>query len=339
MLRFSMLMLSLAMCLVVQAIHSAEPEAESFFNRFSGAWQLEMSQSIGADPQPKKATSNELITRELKGRYLIGRDTNLINGGKTLWLTTYDPQQKCFQWTFFNSQDLMGTGWVSTWNEESSTLTSHSSDTPPGWTSEFLNRIVNKDTIDANGWMKDDKGKSIFELKFTKTRQPEDVREKWLAAWQADPTPVPELSPELKLLDRLAGTWDVTAESKKAEWTPADASMKSKVVRTWILNRTYLQDSSTNGDGTEGLGLFTYDPKRAEYRSWWFNSEGHTAKSTGQVDKTGNVIDWKSTLPTGQTSTGSVTIIDADNHDWKIRITDATGKVYFDCVWHCVRAK
>jgi Protein of unknown function (DUF1579) len=336
MLRFIRPISFLAICLIVPTVYAVEPTPEQVMEKFVGAWRNEDVQTTA---DGRKKASHELITKELKGRYLIGRDTNLQNGVKTLWLMTYDPQQKDDISTFFNSHDLHGVQWRGSWDEASQTHTSHSSDAPAGWTSEAASRFVTKDRVEATAWMKDAQGKSILDMTFTKTRQSDDVREKWLAAWQADSEKVPELSPELKLLDRLAGTWDVTAESKKAEWTPADISIKSKVVRSWVLNRTYLQDISTGADGTESISLNTYDPKRSEYRAWWFSSEGYTSKSTGQADQTGNAILWKSTLPTGQTSNGSVTILDADNQVWKFIITDAADKVYFDCVWHCVRAK
>lgn len=73
--------------------------------------------------------------------------------------------------------------------------------------------------------MKNDKGESIFEMSLTKARQPTEAGEKILAAWTADGKPEAELSAELKVLDRLAGTRAVTALSKKAEWTPEDATI------------------------------------------------------------------------------------------------------------------
>ena len=318
---------------------AAEVDGEKVLDRFVGVWRTETSRKGPEAPQGGKLTSHEVIAKSLKGRYLIGREWNPQSHAKVMWFMSYDPQAKNYAWTFFNTQGLLGTEWKGTWQDAASTLNSKSSDAPSTWTSEAVNRFVNPDSVEGNAWMKDDKGKFIFEMSLTKSRLPADTVEKTLAAWNADATPEVELSPPMKVLHRLAGTWDVTSHSKKAEWTPEEQSMKSNVVRSWVLNRHFLQDTSTSQDGSESISLFTYDTKRSEYRSWWFSSAGFTSKSTGQWDAASNSMQMKSTLPEGQMSVGSVHFTDEDHHEWKILITDAAGKVYFDCVWNCVRAK
>lgn len=333
------LLVLVCVLLTASSSRAEEPTSDKVLDRFVGSWLLDVKRKGPESPQERQLTVNEVTGKALKNRYLIGREMNQNSNVKFLWLMSYDPQAKNYSWTYFNTQGLLGTEWRGTWDEATATLTSKSSDALPTWTSQAVNRFVNKDTVESSAWMKNAEGKSILEMTVKKARQPHDTAEKVLAAWHADPEPKAELSPELKVLDPLAGTWDVTATMKKAEWTPAETTLKSKVVRTWILNRMFLQDTSTNEDGQESIALFTYDPKRSQYRSWWFNSEGHTSKSTGQRAAAGNAIEWKSTLPDGQTSLGSVQIADNDHHEWAIRITDAAGKVYFDTVWKCVRAK
>lgn len=319
-------------------IWAADLEGATVLDRFVGTWRNEISRKGPEAPDRRDLTSNEVITKALKGRFLIGREMNPKSDVKVMWFMTFDPQAGNYSWTYFNTQGLRGTEWKGTWDEATSTLTSHSSDAPPTWTSEAVNRFVNKDAVESIAWMKDNNGKLIFEMSVKKARQPAEASEGILDAWTANATPARELSPELKVLDRLAGTWNVTSLSKKAEWTPEDQHMKSKVVRSWVLNRTFLQDVSTGEDGTESISLFTYDPSRTQYRSWWFSSPGFTSKSTGQWDAASNSMRLKSTLPEGHTSVGSVHFTDENHHEWKILITDAGGKVYFDCVWNCVRA-
>jgi hypothetical protein len=317
---------------------AADDEGAKVLDRFVGAWRNDISRQGPEAPERRKLTSSEVIAKELKGRFLIGREVNFESGVKVMWFMRYDRQDGRYAWTFFNTRGLLGTEWKGMWDEAAGTLTSKSSDAPPTWTSEAVNRFVNQDAVESKAWMKDDQGKLIFDMSLTKARQPSEAGEKTLAAWTADATPAAQLSPELKVLDRLAGTWDVTAHGKKAVWTPEEGSMKSKVVRSWVLNRGYLQDVSKADDGTESMSLFTYDPKRGEYRSWWFASDGYTSKSIGQWDAASNSMRLRSTLPEGQTSAGSVHFTDDDHHEWKILITDAAGKVYFDSVWNCVRA-
>lgn len=110
-------------------------------------------------------------------------------------------------------------------------------------------------------------------------------------------------------------------------------------MRSWVLNRNFLQAISTGEDGHGSVALFGYDAKRRDYRSWWFYSQGFTSKSPWQWDAASQTLRSKSTLPGGQTSAGSVHFTDEDHHESKVLITDASGKVYFDCEWTCVRVK
>ena len=330
---------AVAFFLATSIIRADEPDADKVLDRFVGAWKNDIARKDPEAPQGRKLTSDEVVAKSLKGRFLIGREMNPKSDVKFMWFMARDLDGKGYTLTYFNTKGLLGTEWKGTWDEASGTLTSKSSDAPASWSSEAVNRFVGKDKVEANAWMKNDKGESIFDMSLTKTRQPAEAGEKILAAWADDAKPDAELSAELKVLDRLAGTWDVTALSKKAEWTPEDMTIKSKVTRSWVLNRTFLQDISSSDDGTESIALITYDAKRKEYRSWWFSSPGYTSKSTGQWDAASQTLRTTSTLPDGQTSAGSVQFTDNDHHVWKVLITDAGGKVYFDCEWKCVRAK
>ncbi len=334
-----LLAVAVAFFLAASVVRADETDPDKVLDRFVGVWKNDISRKGPEAPEGRKLTSDEVIARSLKGRFLIGREMNPKSDVKVMWFMTRDLDGKGYTWTFFNTLGLLGTEWKGTWDEAAGTLTSKSSDAPATWSSEAVNHFAGKDKVEANAWMKNDKGESIFEMSLTKVRQPAESSEKVLAAWTADAKPDAQLSAELKVLDRLVGTWDVTALSKKAEWTPEDATIKSKVVRSWVLNRRFVQDVSTGDDGTESINLFTFDAKRSEYRSWWFSSPGYTSKSTGQWDAAGKTLRTKSTLPTGQKADGSVRFADDDHHEWKILITDADGKVYFDCAWKCVRAK
>lgn len=337
MLRCFLLLVSVScFSLVTRAEENA---SDKILDRFVGNWRLDITRQGPEAPEERNFSTNEVVTKELKGRYLFARDQKADGKVKTLWLMTYDPAAKNYAWTFFNTQGLYGTEWRGTWDEATSTFTAKSSDAPPTWSSGSVTKHLDKDTTESSAWMKNAEGKSIFEMTSRKTRQPDAAAEKVLAAWRADPEPKAELTPELTFLDQLAGKWDVTATMKKAEWTPEETTTKSKVERQWILNRMFLQDTSTGEEGDENFSLFTYDPQRAQYRSWWFSSEGHTGKSTGQRAAAGNAIEWKSTAPDGKISTGAVQIADNDHHEWSMRTVDADGKVYFDAVWKCVRAK
>jgi hypothetical protein len=324
----------------------AEEAGEKVLDRFVGTWRNEISRKGPEAPEVRKLSSNEVITKVLQGRFLIGREINPDTGVKFMWFLSHDPNAKTFTWTYFNTQGLLGTEWKGTWDESTSTLTSESSDAPATWTSSAVNRFASNDAAEGKSWMKDDKGKLIFDMSVTKKRQSAKASEATLAAWSADAKPAMELSAELKALDRYAGKWDITSVAKKAEWTPEETRTKGKVERVWVLNRTILQAITKGDDGKETISLLTFDPKRSEYRGWWFASAGPMTKATGKWEKASDSIQLKSTLPIGQTRrdeeprpTISLRYIDADHHEWQIQHTDVAGKVYFDCTVNCVRAK
>lgn len=187
--------------------------------------------------------------------------------------------------------------------------------------------------------MKDEAGTLLFDSTAKKTRQPAEAGAKVLADWSRPRNPDDKLPPELKVLDRLAGTWDATSVSKPAEWTPKEVRTTSKITRKWVLDGRFLQDTSEISDGSEGLSLLTYHPRRQAYRSWWFSSEGHTGKSTGQWDAASETILFQDDLGNGLTSRASVHFLDKDRHDWKVIIKDGDGKLYFHGEWNVTRRK
>lgn len=113
----------------------------------------------------------------------------------------------------------------------------------------------------------------------------------------------------------------------------------SKVTRTWVLDGRFVLDTSEVSDGSEGLSLLTYDPQMKAYRGWWFNSEGHRNKSTGQWDADTQTFSFKADLDDGLTSHSSVRFIDQDRHDWKVIVRDGGGKLYFHGEWNVSRRK
>ena len=172
-----------------------------------------------------------------------------------------------------------------------------------------------------------------------KNRQANEAGRKTLAAWSKNERPDKPLSPQMKVLARLVGTWEATAVFKPAEWTPEEVRTTSKITRTWILNGSFVLDESAGSDGKAGMSLFTYDPKQAVYRSWWFSSEGYTSKSTGQWDPASKTISMRSDIGNGLSSRSTARLIDDDHHDWRVVVTDAAGKLYFDTTWMVRRSK
>jgi hypothetical protein len=330
---------------VPPAVHGQEEKAtpgmvgRKVLDRFIGEWNADVTDKPAKFvPDGAKRNVKQSISSILKYRFILGREVSQADGMKVLWLMTHDPKAKTYPFWYFNNKGVLGGEWENSWDEASATLTGNATDTPKGWTSHGTNRFSDRNTSHVAVWMKDETGELLFDSAARKTRQPKGARAKTLSEWSKH-VPDDKLPAEMKVLQRLIGTWDAAAVARPAVWTPKEVRTTSKVVRKWALDGRLLQDTSEISDGSEALSLLTYDPARKAYRSWWFNSEGHTSKSTAQWDAASKTLSFKADLPDGLTSHASVRFIDQDRHDWTVRVTDGDGKVYFDGEWKVTRRK
>ncbi len=62
-------------------------------------------------------------------------------------------------------------------------------------------------------------------------------------------------------------------------------------------------------------------------------------KTTGDWDAAAETMSFRADIANGLTSQSSVHFIDADHHEWRVVVSDGTGKVYFNTTWTCVRQK
>jgi hypothetical protein len=256
-----------------------------------------------------------------------------------MWLMGYEPASKSYPFWMFDSNGLFGAEWRGTWDESSKTLTLHTTDTPKGWTSQGTNHFPDKKSNHIEYWIKDETGTLLLHGGGTKIRQTEEAGKRTLAAWSKTDKADDPLSPEMKVLERLIGSWDTTAVSRPAEWMPKEVRTAGSMTRVWALNRSIVLENANSSDETEGMHLFTYDPQQKAFRSWWFGSEGHTSKSTGQWDDVSETISMRSDLGNGMISRSVIRFIDKDNHDARVVITDGDGKLYFDKKWVVKRSK
>jgi uncharacterized protein (TIGR03067 family) len=89
-------------------------------------------------------------------------------------------------------------------------------------------------------------------------------------------------------------------------------------------------DTSIHSDGQESMALIGYDPGQKNYRSWWFNSEGHRNDSRGQWNEAAQTLSYRTDLEDGKAMRSSVRFADPNKEVWQFQVTDAAGKVYFD---------
>jgi hypothetical protein len=176
--------------------------------------------------------------------------------------------------------------------------------------------------------MKDETGTLLMQAHAEKQRQPESSAAEFLAAWSMS-EPAADRPAELANLEPLIGTWDAVTVIHPAVWTPQEQRVTSVVTREWVLNQRFVLDRSTHSDGQESLSIIGYDPQAKEYRSWWFNSEGHRNTSRGSSGDGGRTMTLRAELEDGKIVRNLFTRTAPGQEQWRIVVTDQSNVVYF----------
>ncbi len=146
------------------------------------------------------------------------------------------------------------------------------------------------------------------------------------------PAPEPKDIPELKVLERWVGKWDLHVTMKKSVWFPKGETIEATAITEWALGGRYLQ--SKNKDKTtpyQGTWLATYDLAHKAYRQWYFDSLGGAVEVSGEWDEKSKTMTW-----TGQDKKQGLTtktqhkFLSADEHEWTSVVTDKDGQVMMD---------
>jgi len=146
-------------------------------------------------------------------------------------------------------------------------------------------------------------------------------------------TPKAVKSPELQVLERFIGSWEETVEQKRAAWTPEPSTKKITSMRKWILYGKMIENKGTwSPDKVEFLHLMTYDPKRKEYRQWYFdaNNPASLGEDRGQWDERTQTLTWTGKLDDEVTTQTIERFKDKDNFTWTMVAKDRSGQVVLD---------
>jgi len=104
--------------------------------------------------------------------------------------------------------------------------------------------------------------------------------------------------PEMKVLERLVGTWEVETIVKVPEETGSD---KLVVKREMVLGGRFVQEMGGSDDKGKPnfMGMYTYDSNRKTYRRWFFLSGGFYTEGTGTWDESSQTFTFTNRLPEG----------------------------------------
>ena len=146
----------------------------------------------------------------------------------------------------------------------------------------------------------------------------------------------PAVTPEQKVLDRFVGSWRCSFV-RRAEGNPEEYKGTIDITCSRVLGGQFVQVKTELSDNTSGLAMFTYDPQKKCYRSWWFGSNGQAVENTGAWDAESKTLRWSFVGEAGTTVTSTAHFLDENKYEREVTSRDKTGKVFFHMAGTCVR--
>jgi len=142
---------------------------------------------------------------------------------------------------------------------------------------------------------------------------------------------------QLKVLDRLVGTWDVRVTVR----APLPGTVTYAETYEWVLDRQFLRcETTVKSDGTKELSMTTYDAAAGSYHVWVFStSNGAYELPFGAWDAQTRSMDWTSGPNTQLSFTSHWTFPDANTRRWTARLKDWKGQVVLDLDGTCIRRR
>jgi len=282
-----------------------------------------------------KVAGNELAKGEDTAHWILGGrfleqsgfvvSENGTNRVEITTLYTFDTTKKVYRsWSFLStgtsSQAEM------TWDARTKTMTSVTRPNADGGRSTITADFSESGKERWKFVFTDRDGKAVGEMSGVNTLrkgselQPESaqgVRE------------LGERSAELRILDRLLGTWRTEYRQMKAEWTPEEENGSADLVCTRELAGQVIRERGTYSDQTTSTWLLNYDAEQRKYRSWWFNSLGLTSESSGRWDESTKTLFWTTVEPSEFNTTSQHGFPDSGKCDWKVLVQDTQGVTMF----------
>ncbi len=135
-------------------------------------------------------------------------------------------------------------------------------------------------------------------------------------------------SSELKVLDRMVGSWRVESVSWQGQRDDEEQSTGA-VITTWSLQGQYIELRVTDSDGKEELlELITYDSDAGVYKVWAFSPNSpKPAHLTMRWNESKKTLTGKVDLGNGITMQTTLRFIGKDRYKFTTTTKDASGNV------------
>lgn len=149
---------------------ASSPEELKLLDKLVGEWTIRatMKPSLSL-PNGGEETITEKNVWVLGGRYLWSRAFNAAGENTSMWIMTYEPNEKSNRVWFFSADGVTGQ-WRVTWDANSRGFHWRAIDMPPGWIGSGFNRWINDNTWDNQVLIKDDSGRIVSDMTQDKRR-------------------------------------------------------------------------------------------------------------------------------------------------------------------------
>ncbi|MBL63199.1 MAG: hypothetical protein CMI30_07285 [Opitutae bacterium] len=146
-------------------------------------------------------------------------------------------------------------------------------------------------------------------------------------------------SPELQVLDRLVGVWDVKTTIKPVGAEEMTATSVSR--RSWTLGGTFVQFQDTehsHPQAPEFQLLWTYDPVAKNYPAVLMDGP-HWASLTGVWNEETKIMHWTGKMSNGVTGEGQHRFIGKDRSEASGVFRNPEGEIVMETSWSHTRRK
>jgi hypothetical protein len=142
--------------------------------------------------------------------------------------------------------------------------------------------------------------------------------------------------PEMKVLERLVGTWRVENIGKVPEETRSTSITK----RELVLGGRFVQETGGPEKGKPTyMCMQTYDSNRKTYRGWFFHESGSCSESTGTWDESSQTFTFTNRPGGGAMGVTTLHFLDEKTLDFSWIVKDKSGKISFQMEAKAVRQK
>jgi len=146
--------------------------------------------------------------------------------------------------------------------------------------------------------------------------------------------------PEMKVLQKLAGTWKVLNINKPSKWMPKESRSTSTDKGEVILGGRFLERRGFDAEGNLiPSSMYTYDTDKKTYLWWFYVSNGAVGEFVGAWDATRQTLLFRPRTESPLRGVTTYRFLDENTFDWSIVAKDADGEISFHMEGNAVRQK